>query len=315
MSDQHPESVTGSAALLQRRNAEAYLFLIFTMLCWAGNAIMGQLAVGQVSPMLVVLGRWAGVMLLCGIFMRHHLKRDWPILRKNLVFLSIAGALGYSAFNGLFYLAAHSTSGLNIGILQGSMPVFVAMGAFLVYRTRITRIQLLGVILTVSGVIIIASAGSLDRLLNLEFKRGDLLMICASILYAGYTIALRNRPAVSPLSLFAVMAASAFVLSIPFAGIEYMVGASQWPTPFGWLVVGLITIFPSFLAQLFFIQGVDRVGPSRAGVFMNLVPIFAAGLAVVVLNESFELYHGVALILVLIGIYLSEKFKAPLGQP
>ncbi|MDF1747394.1 MAG: DMT family transporter [Alphaproteobacteria bacterium] len=310
MRDQTSDALENSAAQLQRRSAEAYLLLTFTMLCWGANAIMGQLAVGEVSPMLVVLGRWAGVMILCGVFMRRHLRRDWPILRKNLVFLSIAGALGFTSYNALFYLAAHSTSGLNIGILQGAMPVFVAMGAFLVYRTRITYLQFLGVVLTLAGVIIIASEGSLGRLLHLQFKLGDLLMICASFLYAGYTIALRKRPAVSPLSLFAVMAASAFVVSIPLAGIEYGFGASQWPSPFGWMVIALITIFPSFLAQLFFIYGVDRVGPSRAGVFMNLVPIFAAGMAVLVLKEAFEIYHAIALTLVLIGIYLSEKFKA-----
>lgn len=305
-----PSPEQDNASALKRQSAEAYILLIITMMCWAGNAVLGQLAVGEVSPMLVVLGRWAGVMILCFIFIRGPLRRDWPVLRKHLPFLALMGALGFTGFNGLFYIAAHTTSGLNMGILQGAIPVFVALGAFIVYRARLTPLQGLGVVLTVSGVITIASAGSLDRLLSLSFNTGDILMICAGILYAGYTIALRNRPSVSPLSLFGVMAGSAFVVSLPIAGIEAALGQSQWPTPFGWLLIALVTVFPSFLAQVFFIQGVDRIGPSRAGVFMNLVPIFAAGFAVVILNERMEGYHALALVLVLAGIYLSEKYKA-----
>ena len=94
-----------------------------------------------------------------------------------------------------------------------------------------------------------------------------------------------------------------------------MAGAFLWPTPTGWLVIGLVTLFPSFLAQIFFILGVDKIGPARAGVFVNLVPVFAAGLAVLFLGEAFQFYHGAALGLVLFGIFLSEKFKQSTPVP
>lgn len=287
----------------------AYACLVGTMLCWGANAVFGRLAVGEVSPMLVVLGRWVGVAILCTIFLRPIIVKDWPVLKRHLPYLFLCGALGFTGFNALFYVAAHTTTALNIGILQGAMPVFVLIGAFLVYRERITRIQSIGVLLTFAGVVTIASGGSLDRLMQLEFKPGDILMILAAFLYASYTVALRNRPKVSPLSMFAVMAGAALIVSLPVAGAEAALGQAQWPTPKGWLVVALVTIFPSFIAQIIFIQGVDRVGPGRAGVFMNLVPIFATGLAVAILDEAFEGYHAAALILVVIGIYLSEKFK------
>jgi drug/metabolite transporter (DMT)-like permease len=135
-------------------------------------------------------------------------------------------------------------------------------------------------------------------------------MLVACTLYAGYTVGLRRRPQVSPLSLLAVLAGAAFVTSLPLTLAEVALDRFQWPTPTGWVIVALITLFPSYLAQLFFIHGVALIGPGRAGVFVNLVPVFASILAVVFLSEPFELYHGIALALVLGGIGLSERGKA-----
>jgi drug/metabolite transporter (DMT)-like permease len=135
------------------------------------------------------------------------------------------------------------------------------------------------------------------------------LMIAACVLYAGYTLGLSRRPLVSPLSLFTGMAAAAFVTSLPLVLAEAALGQFQSPTPTGWLVLGLVTVFPSFVAQIAFIQGVSLIGPSRAGVFVNLVPVFASILALIVLKGPFELFHAIALALVLGGIWLSERGK------
>lgn len=293
-----------------RSHLQAYAFLVATGLCWAGNAILGKIAVDDISPMLLVLGRWTGVIILCAAFLGPTVVKDWPVLKTRLPFLFACGALGFTAFNGLFYAAAHTTSALNIGIMQGSIPIFVLIGAFIVYRQKIRPMQALGVALTVIGVTVVASKGSVERLVGLDFALGDMLMILACCLYAGYAVALFKRPSVNPLSMFTVMSAAALITSIPLAGFEAATDTLLWPTPTGWLVLALVTIFPSFIAQIFFIHGVDRIGPGRAGVFMNLVPVFAAVLAVFVLSETFETYHAAALTLVLLGIWLSEKFKA-----
>lgn len=295
--------------LPDRSGLEAYLLLVGTMLCWAGNAVIGRAAVGEVSPMMIVLGRWVGVILLCLIFLMPRLRQDWPALRPHLPFLFLLGGIGFTGFNALFYVAAQDTTALNMGILQGSIPIFVLMGAFLVYGDRIRPIQLLGVLITLSGVVTVASHGSLQRLLDLAFNPGDILMVCACFLYASYAVGLRKRPPVSPLSAFAVMAIAALILAIPTAGVEAALGHHQWPTTKGWILIGLVTLFPSFIAQIFFIQAIDRIGPGRAGVFVNLVPVFAAAMAVLFLGERFQLYHALSLTLVLFGIFLSERFK------
>ncbi len=291
-------------------NLRAYMLLSFTALCWGGNAVFGRMAVGEISPMALVTARWLGVSVLLVLFAHRHLRRDWPALRPHLFLVTSLGVLGFTAFNALFYVAAHYTTAVNIGILQGSIPMFILVGAFAAYRTRVTRLQVAGVALTMTGVVIVGSGGSLARLAALAVNFGDVLMIGACLLYAGYTVALRKRPPVSALGLFAVMAFAAFMASLPLVVAEISFGLFQWPTAKGMIIVTLVTLFPSFLAQIFFIQGVTLIGPGRAGVFVNLVPVFASILAVVLLDEPFEVFHAIALGLVLGGIWLSERGKA-----
>ena len=288
-------------------SGRAYLLLTLTALCWGANAVLGRLAVGEISPMALVSLRWLGALGLLVAFAHAQVRRDWPAIRERLPFVAAMGAIGFTVFNALFYVAAHWTTAVNIGIIQGSIPVLVLIGAFAAYRTRVTRLQVTGVLVTMLGVAIVAFGGQLARLATLALNIGDVLMIAACVLYAGYTLGLSRRPPVSPLSLFTGIAAAAFVSSLPLALAEAALGRFQWPTPAGWVILGLVTLFPSFVAQISFIQGVALIGPSRAGVFVNLVPVFASILALLVLGEPFEPFHGLALGLVLGGIWLSER--------
>jgi drug/metabolite transporter (DMT)-like permease len=290
-----------------RGSGQAYLLLTLTALCWGANAIFARLAVGEVSPMALVALRWLGALGLLAVFAHAQLRRDWPAIRQRLRFVSAMGAIGFTVFNALYYVAAHATTAVNIGIIQGSVPVFVLAGALAVDRTPVGGVQLAGVLVTLLGVVIVACGGDFARLASFTLNFGDLLMIAACAIYAGYTLALRRRPRVSALALFTVMAAAAFLTSLPLALSEAALGRFQWPTATGWGILALVTLFPSFLAQIFFIQGVALIGPSRAGVFVNLVPVFASILALLVLKEPFEPFHGVALCLVLGGIWLSER--------
>ncbi len=287
----------------------AYLLLVITTLCWGGNAVFGRLAVGEISPMLVVALRWAGAVLLLLMFARKKLVRDWPILKPRVLYLSTMGAIGFTIFNALFYAAAHSTTALNIGIIQGGIPVFVLLGMFLFYRITITYLQMLGVLITLTGVLLVASSGNPMVLLQSDINKGDLLMLIACFCYGAYAVGLREKPDASAMAIFTLMAIAALITSLPFVAVEYFSGQFQGPTTKGWFIIGLITLFPSFIAQLCFIQGVAILGPGRAGVFVNLVPVFASIFAVILLDEHFRNYHALSLALVLGGIWLSEKFK------
>ncbi len=288
---------------------DAYLFLTFATMCWGGNAVLSRLAVGEISPLTLVTARWGGVVLLIALFMRGPLLRDWPVLKRHWRFVLAMGASGFTLFNAVYYIAAHSTTAINLGIIQGAIPVFVMVGTYLLYKEKIRVIQGLGVLVTLVGVVVVVTRGSMERLVTLTVNDGDFLMLVAAFLYASYAIGLRRKPPASTLGLFSGMAIVAFLVSLPFFAGEIIVGDFLTPTPTGWLIVAAVTIFPSFVSQLCFIMGVEKIGPSRAGVFVNLVPIFASGMAVAFLGEEFHIFHGVALMLVLFGIFLSEKFK------
>ncbi len=217
------------------------------------------------------------------------------------------GALGYTAFNALFYVAAHRTSALNLSIIQGGIPALVLLGARAALGVRFTPLQALGALVTMAGVATIAAEGDLAKLLALAFNSGDAVMLIAVALYAGYTVGLRERPPVSGLSLLAGMALAAFVTSLPPMLWEIASGGFVWPTAAGLLTPVYVALGPAFASQMFYMRGVELIGPGRAGVFVNLVPVFGAIMAVVLLGEPFEAYHVVALILVVGGIAIAQK--------
>jgi drug/metabolite transporter (DMT)-like permease len=291
-------------------NLRAYCLLIFTTWCWGLNAIISRLAVGEISPMQLVTFRWLGVVLILTVIARDNMVRDWPILRRHLPFLCLMGSCGFTVFNALFYVAGHHTSAINIGILQGSIPIFVLLGSLLVLRHPISVIQGSGVAVTLLGVVIVASRGDLSELLAISMNRGDLFMLIACFFYAAYSVGLSRRPNVSALGFFAIIAAVAWIASLPLVAIETWQQGWSAPTATGWILALLVTLLPSLIAQIFFIQGVTLIGASRAGVFVNLVPVFASIMAVIFLQEVFHMYHALALMLVLGGIWLSEIGKA-----
>lgn len=284
----------------------AYIALLITVICWGANTIFAKLAVGHVSPLLMVTLRWLGTVAVIMVIALPALRRDWPRLKTHWRLFSVMGALGYTGFNALFYAAAHHTTAINIGIVQGTMPAFVLLGAFLAYGERARALQWLGIATTMIGVVVLATRGDLRTISGVALNTGDLLIVGACVLYAGYTVGLRARPDVGALSLFAVLAFAAFIASLPLAVADVLAGTAQWPTTQGWFVIGLVVLLPSTTAQLLFMRGVAIIGPARAGVFINVVPVVAALLAVAILGEAFEGYHAVALGLVLGGVGLSE---------
>ena len=295
------------AGLLRSAWANPILLLVLTTLIWAGHSVVGRLAVGQIAPMTLTCLRWAVALVPILVAARPSLRRDWPLLRARWIYLTAMGTLGYTVFVALFYLAAHRTSALNLSILQGAIPALVLLGARIFLGVRFTLLQALGALVTMLGVAAIAAQGDPARLMALTFNSGDVMMIVAVVIYAGYTVGLRERPNVSPLSLLAGMALAAFVTSLPLMLWEIASGGFVWPTAAGLLALVYVALGPAFLAQIFYIRGVELIGPGRAGVFVNLVPAFGAIMAVALLGEPFAAYHVVALVLVVGGIAVAQR--------
>lgn len=287
--------------------ARPQLLLGLTAFFWACNAIAGQLARGEITPIQHVTMRWFMVTALMWPFFGRQAIQALPVLRAHLWAVAGMAALGFTGFNILFYLASFNTSAVNIGILQGSVPVFVVLLAFILRGTRITALQGVGIALTLAGVALVATRGAPWLLLDIALNFGDLIMLAACLSYAAYAVLLQGRPPIPGAVFFTFMAMVAAVTSIPPLVWEMIVDAPPMPTWEGWLITLFVAIFAGALAQQFFMRGVDLIGPGRAGIFTNLVPIFAAGLAILILGETFAWYHGVALLLVLGGIAIVQR--------
>lgn len=293
--------------IARRLYSNAYVMLAMTMLAWGAHAVVARVSVGEISPMMLTSGRWLLVSLLLATFYRAELGAALTVLRAHPRYMLLMGALGYTAFNVMMYLAAQFTTAVNMSLLQGAIPIFVLIGAFIAYRIPVRGVQIIGVGVTVLGVVLTATNGHPERLRDLVFNIGDVLMIIACAFYAGYTVKLKERPAVPSIVFFAALALVAGLVSLPFLAIEIALGKAQAPTLTGWAVLAFVGVIPSFLAQISFMRGVELIGPGRAGIFANLVPVIGAGLAVLFLAEPFGWHHGLALVLVLGGIAIAER--------
>jgi drug/metabolite transporter (DMT)-like permease len=283
------------------------LLLTLTAVFWAGNTVAARLAIDQISPFMLTTLRWVLVAAVLWPVYGGEIRKHWEQIRPRLFAIVMLAVLGMSGFNALYYVAAHYTSAINMGILQGALPIFVLAGAYLAHGTRGGLVQLAGVLITAVGVVVVATRGEPLAILEVEFNKGDLAMLAACVLYAFYTVALRDRPLMPGAAFFTLLALIAAVTSLPLLALEVYTGGLRMPTANGLLIAVWIAIFPSFLAQVFYLRGVDLIGPGRAGVFVNLVPVFAAILAVALINEPFALFHAVALVLVIGGIWLAQR--------
>ena len=292
--------------ILSRAYSSSPFLLFLATLGWGSNTIASRLAVGEVSPMLLIFFRWGIVVaILLSLYWRQMID-EWPVIRPRLKWLLIMGGCGLSLFNAFFYIAAHSTTAVNLGIIQSTMPGMILLGSFMYFGDRINRLQFSGLLLTLLGVIVIVTQGSLEQLMQLTFNHGDLLMIFACSFYAMYTVGLKSRPKISGMVMLAYFSVAAFLMTIPLMVFESLIYGTLIPGVKGFAIVFYIAIVPSFLSQIFFMRGVDLIGPGSAGLYANLVPIFSAIMAVLLLSEEFAFFHLAAMLLVFGGIGLFE---------
>lgn len=293
----------------------AYVLLLLTALFWGGNAVAGKLAVGHVSPMFLTMTRWGLAAVLLGAIGWPRLQRDWTVVRKHLPFLVGLGMMGFTLFNVALYSALTFTTAINASIEQAGMPMVIFAANFLFFRIKVAFAQVVGFLLSLLGIALTASHGDFATLLALDMNFGDGLMLIAVLVYSAYTVALRFKPDIHWQSLMIMLTASAFATSIPFAAWEYATGRFIAPDPMGWALTVYIVLFPSLIAQIFYIRGVELIGANRAGLFINMVPIFGTILSVLIIGEDFQLYHAIAFALVLGGIWLAEHSGRKMAQP
>lgn len=283
--------------------------LMMATLMWAGHTVAARLSVGEMSPMVMMGLRWFACLAILVFIFRRQMVAEWPRVRARLGWVAAMGGLGMAGFTFFFILAAQYTTAVNLGITQSSVPMMVMAIGLLAFGTRVGGVQVAGLLVSLVGVLVLVTGGSIDVLLGLSFNAGDLLMLVACGCYAGYTVGLVRRIDMSPALMLSFFSVPASILFAVCMGVEFWRGMMILPGPKGVAIVAYCAIFPSMLAQIFFMRGVELAGANRAGIYLNLVPVFAALLAVLILSESLYSYHAISLVMVLGGIYLAEKYK------
>jgi drug/metabolite transporter (DMT)-like permease len=291
----------------------AALLLTLPPLLWAGNAVVGRLISELISPMLLNLLRWtlASAMLLplAGAVLRPA-SPLWPNWRR----FALLSLFGIGSYNALLYLALTTSTPINVTLVGASMPVWMLLIGRLFFGTPITRRQLLGVALSIGGVMLVLCRGQWALLLQLRPVPGDVYMLLASIAWAAYSWLLAH-PSTEPATLRADW--SAFLLAQMVFGLVWssLFAGGEWALDkahiqLGWPLAAalvFIAVGPALLAYRAWGAGVARAGPTAASFFVNLTPLFTALLSSAFLGEMPHPYHLLAFALIVGGIVASSR--------
>lgn len=289
---------------------QPYLLLILAPLFWGGNVVAAKLVVGEIDPFLLLAARCVGATLFILPFSLPFLRQDWPVIRRTWPLVMGFGALGYALYNVLLYVGLTTTTAVNSSIETGALPMMILLANFIIFRVRANILQILGVLIAISGVMLTATHGDLRRVLTLDINVGDGFVLLACLTYTAYTLALRFRPAIHMMSFMAVAFTGAAITGLVMLQL-FGPGIGSFATipamsPTVWLVLAYVMIFPSMFSQIAYARGVDLVGPNRAAPSHNLIPVFGALGSVRILGERLEVYHYMAAAIIIGGIVLAE---------
>jgi drug/metabolite transporter (DMT)-like permease len=285
-------------------------FLLFLATCiWGGNFIAGKALVTHMPPLTLSAVRWS-IAFVCMLpffgkeawFLRADFIRHW----RMICFLSLTGVAG---FNSLTYIAVQFTSSINASLMNSATPIMVVILSWLMLKERIAWSALPGIIISMAGVVWIIGRGSMEALLSLSFNKGDLWMLLAVLCWSLYSIGMKRAAGLFPASpLLFVQAAAALLLLIPLSTVELLSTghAIAWSASLG---IGLLYIglFASIVAFLSWNRAIELAGPQRCAGFLNLIPLFSTLFAMSFTGESFHVYHLLGVILIFMGVYLTQR--------
>lgn len=286
---------------------QPYLLLSLTSLFWAGNSIVGRHVAGHIPPVTLSFLRWSLACLLLLPFAWRALMQDWPALRARLGFMLFLSAISIGLFNTMQYWALEYTTALNSLLLQSSVPLFVAIWSLLLLGIRLTAAQGAGIVLSMTGVLVILMNGDLSELTSVAFNKGDVLVVTAMVIFGLYSVLVMRRPPVRT---------SSFLAFIFGCGTLWMIPALVWelsthPIPAidadNFFSVAYVAIFPSVLAYLCYNRGVELIGANRSAPFFHLLPAFGSAMAICFLGEALHAFHIVGYALVLAGIFVAAR--------
>ena len=287
----------------------AYLLLVLATLFWSGNFIVGKFAtLFQLPPLTLNVFRWISVWLILMPFTYKEIYNNLPIIKKNWLVISFMGVITISTFNSVVYFALNYTQVINAVLVLAAIPAATIIFSALMKIERTNIFQLFGLFLSIIGIGSIISNGDIQKILSLSFNKGDLWMLVCVFTWALYsTLLKKNKFKFSQFSLIQLMVSVGVLFLIPQFFYEQSIGLEVNFNKAFFLILFYVVIFPAIAAYYCWQKGVQIIGPNRASMFIQLMPLFSAVMAIIIFNEKFELYHFVGATFIVSGIYLSNK--------
>jgi len=293
----------------------AWALLAAANFLWAVNIVLARGIAGQVPPVTLAWMRWTGACLFALPFAWRYLKADLPAIVRQWPMMLLLAATGIASYNSMSYIGLTTTTALNVLLLQSVSPLIIIVWAFLLFREVPTLRQTAGVLVSLFGVVAIATHGSLAALATLSLNPGDVWVIAALGIYGIYCVVARKRPKVHPLSFLVAAMAIGSLQMLPFAAWEVWQGGRIHGGLPIYLAIAYIAVLPSFVAYMLFNRGLELAGAGPAGQSMHLMPLFGSVLAVLVLHEQFQVYHALGIALIAGGILLASFKRRPAPGP
>ena len=296
---------------MANKNNLAYLLLILTTLFWSGNFIVGKAAsIYQIPPFSLNFYRWLFAFLILLPFTFKEILANKKYILANIGFFVILGIASITIFNSIVYYSLYYTQVISGVLMISTIPVWIMFIASILNIEKTNFFQIIGVILSLTGVLFIITKADIELITSLDFNKGDLSMVVAMFSWAAYSALLRKKTyEVSQIALLEVIIICGLLFLIPVYFIEMSLGNSiTIDKPFV-LTLTYVVLFPGILAFLFWIKGIAIIGANRAGVFLHLMPIFGALMAMIIFDEKFMFYHFLGAIFIIAGITLSNKNK------
>ncbi len=296
---------------MANKNNLAYLLLILTTLLWSGNFIVGKAAsIYQIPPFSLNFYRWLFAFLILLPFTFKEILSHKKYILDNISFFIILGITSITIFNSIVYYSLYYTQVISGVLMISTIPVWIMFIASILKIEKTNLFQIIGVILSLIGVVFIITKADIELIKSLDFNKGDLSMVVAMFAWATYSALLRKKTyEISQIALLEIIIICGLVFLIPIYFIEMSFGnLIILGKPFI-LTLTYVVLFPGILAFLFWIKGIAIIGANRAGVFLHLMPIFGALMAMVIFKEKFMFYHSLGAIFIIAGITLSNKNK------
>jgi len=291
-----------------------YVLLIFAVLFWSGNFIVGRGIHNEIPPMTLAFWRWAVALLIILPFSLGHIVHQFDIIRRNLIILTVLAILSVTNFSIFIYMALKLSTATNTVLINSMIPIFIVMVSWLGFKERITLRQSIGIAISLVGLIFIIANGNLSTLISVRFSKGDLWTICAGISWALYSVLLRKCPIeLNSLSFLATLIIIGTLFISPFYIWEMSTGKTMNISQASIGSIVYVALFASILGYIFWNKAIQIIGANKTGIFIHLMPVFSIILAIIFLDEKLRGYHIKGTILIFSGILLTTthtiKFK------